>query len=118
MIRRLAVFLGVSALVACGDKVVGATPTTTTPVDCNLSGVTVTPAQVTLKVGDTVRLKASGGTCGQPPLTFFWKTSSTLASIESASGLLTALKPGAVTAIATAVQNPAIQGAAAVTITP
>lgn len=117
MLGRFVVLIGGSMIVACGD-VAGLGPATAVPVDCTLNAVTVTPASVTIRVGDTVRFKASGGTCGQPPFTFFWKTSNTLASIDSASGFLTALKPGAVTAIATAVQNPAVPGAAAVTINP
>jgi len=110
-----------SALVACGDAVVGATPTTTTAVACSLVGPAVTPASVNIKVGDTLRFKATlggGGACG-PVLSFFWRSSNpTLATIDSASGLLTALKAGSVTAIAKAIGDTVVQGAAAVSITP
>src|SRR5579885_1837244 len=103
------------ALVACGDAVVGATQTTTTLVSC-VGGPIVTPSNVTLAIGDPVRFHASGGlSCGGPVATFFWTVSNpTIASIDSSSGLLTALKPGGVTAIATANQDHNVKGAAAV----
>lgn len=126
MLRRLAGLLGAAAIVACGDSVVTATSTTTTAVACTLNMIVVAPSSVTLRVGDAARFTASGnaGGCGSPataptPIIFFWRSSDTsLATIDSASGLLTALKPGSVTAIAIAVRDPAVKGAAAVVINP
>ncbi len=71
----------------------------------------ITPAQVTLAAGTTQQFNATGGTA---PYT--WSVSdATVAAIDAATGLLTALAPG--TTVVTATDANGVAGTAAVTVT-
>lgn len=115
MLKFAAALFGVAAL-ACGDPV-RLPPMPTVPLSGCLTVVVVSPSNVTLSVGDTIRLHASA--CESPSAPWFWKMSDTaVASIDSASGLLSARKPGSASAIAIWSANVNVKGAAAVQVIP
>lgn len=112
-----------TALTSCGDRVDDLRLTESPPgPDCSLDGMRVTPASASLRVGDTVRLTAQIPHCGTHDVAgaVAWRLSDTtvasVATIDTTTALVTARAPGASTAIAEAVANTALKGAAAITV--
>lgn len=105
--------LSVAGLTACGDKVNVTQP----PPDSAVTQVTVSPAAQTLGVGDKFTFVAT--VVAGPQQTnrnVTWSSSNpAVASVDNA-GVVTAIKGGVTSIIAASVANPAIKGAAAVTV--
>lgn len=91
-------------------------------ISCVLSGPTVTPATVTLVPGDTVRLHYAGirGSCTanpKPDTIASWSSSDTLVAVVGpASGTVRAIGRGVATIVATSTADPAVKGAAVVSV--
>ena len=103
----------VSGLTACGDKV----NVQTNPSDSVVTGVTVSPPAVTMKIGDKVTLAAS--VAAGAKITdhgVAWSTSSATVATVDANGVVTAVGGGTATIIAKANANPQIQGASVITV--
>jgi len=107
-------------MTACSDQAPKAAIRADTPVvDCSLGGARVSPASATLHIGDTLRLSYSFG-CSTTSISTAHRWSSsrdTIATVDSA-GLVRGVSGGTVTIIATAVADPNVKGAAAITISP
>jgi uncharacterized protein YjdB len=89
--------------VACSSVEPPKADTTTPPISCVLRGLTVSPATVTVHIGDTLRVAASYNDCPGPQRThsFRWSSSNaTIASVDSIGGLITARGEGVATIIA------------------
>lgn len=111
--------LAVAGLTACGDKVstTNVTITTTPPPIGTVHSVTVSPATVTVGVGATAQLAASvDADASITDRTVKWSSSDNTVATVSTSGLVTGVKAGSVTIIASANAAPTVQGAAAVTV--
>ncbi|MGH7617891.1 MAG: Ig-like domain-containing protein [Gemmatimonadaceae bacterium] len=80
----------------------------------------MSPASATMHPGDTLRLKVTGSVdCSSSITSWRWRSSdTTVASIDSLSGLVHATRPGTATAIAAAVQIPSVMGASAINVNP
>ncbi len=85
-------------------------------------GPAVSPATVTLNVGDTVRFSATmPPTCapGANPVLFRWSSAdASRMTVDSLTGLGTALDAGTVAIIATLTSDSTVRGASTVTIHP
>lgn len=83
-----------------------------------VGGPTVNPSTATLHLGDTLRLRASLG-CLPPTATGVrWTSSNDSIAVVDSAGLVRAMSRGAVTIILSAVVDPNIKGAAAITVVP
>lgn len=97
----------VAACIACGS-----TGAEATQVVCTLSGPTVTPAQVQMAPGDTLRARAAGSSCYGAILPARWASLNTLiVTVDSLSGLVTAKQTGAAVVTATNIGDPRIGAA-------
>jgi hypothetical protein len=107
------------AATACGaDRPVGTTPPVDSLVGC-IGLIAVNPATATLHAGDTLRLKITGGSNCNSISQWRWRTSDTLvATIDSIEGVVRAKSRGVTTAIAEALLDRNIKGAAAITVVP
>ncbi len=102
-----------SGLTACGDKV----NVTQTPVDSTVHQVVVSPPSATMNVGDKVTFAASvSAGVGQTNLNVTWSSSNTAVATVDANGVTTAVGGGTASIIAASAANPAIKGAAVVTV--
>lgn len=81
------------SLSACGGSEGPTTPTTPTAT-CNVTGLSVAPAQGTLLVGDTLRLGAAVAQTGCSATAPAWQSSRPDVVQVSSAGMLTALAPG------------------------
>jgi uncharacterized protein YjdB len=91
------------------------------PFDCTTGSMRVTPPSATLHPGDSLKEAASFAACPYDGVvaTFRWRSSNTgVAIVDSMAGLVRAVDTGSVTIIATVTENPAVQGAAALTVIP
>ena len=107
--------LSVAGLTACGDKVNVTQP----PPDSAVTQVTVSPASQNLNVGDKFTFVAT--VVAGPQQTnrnVTWSSSNTAVATVDNAGVVTAVKGGVASIIAASVANPAVKGAAAVTVTP
>jgi len=105
--------MGVVALACTADQA-PQTSTQRDTVSACVHSVVVNPGYATLHVGDTLRLRADA--CSVT--TWQWASSrDTIAAVDSA-GLVRALRSGTVTIIASAVVDPNVKGAAAITVAP
>src|SRR5512146_2283416 len=105
--------LSVAGLTACGDKVNVTQPAP----DSAVTQVNVTPAAQTLNVGDKFTFVAT--VVAGPQQTnrnVTWTSSNTAVATVDNAGVVTAVKGGVASIIAASVANPAIKGAAAVTV--
>ncbi len=108
--------LGLAVLMGCdaGEPA----PTTV----CGAVGISVTPSSARLAPGDTLRLRSGPLTdycTKQGPFAGFWHSSNaTIASVDSASGLVTARSPGMATIIISAIPNANISAAMVVEVGP
>ena len=101
--RSLVAIVFAATLAAC-DSV---TPTVaSTAVSCDQLGVRVSPATVTMVVGDSAILSAAAPTCASLPVPFSvtWRSSNqAIASVDSLSGRVHALTLGQASIIASVV---------------
>ncbi|MCC6928843.1 MAG: Ig domain-containing protein [Gemmatimonadaceae bacterium] len=115
--RSLFAVGAVLGLAACGDDVSVTPPQE--PLPAIVTGVNVTPAQVTIAVGEKVILSASvtvsQGT-GAPATTVTWSTNSSTIATVSAAGEVTGVAAGTTTIVATSTADNTKRGAAAVTV--
>jgi hypothetical protein len=104
---------------ACGG---GAKATQTTHPDCTAEGPRVVPSMATLHPGDTLRATVTLPFCPwDPPVvaTFAWRSSdTTIATVDSVSGLVSARIVGRTTIIGSLTANRGVQGAMALTVAP
>lgn len=108
------------AAVACRGAAPDAQVLVTTPVDCTLHGVVVTPSPVTLHPGDTLRVRADSTICGIAGVVHFrWRSSdTTVGTVDSASGLIRARSKGVATIKAAMLQDSTVSGAAVLQVVP
>jgi len=102
-----------AGLTACGDKVnvVGVNNDTT------VTSVTVTPSSPTLNVGDKITLVATvTGGAGLTNRNVTWSSGNAAVATVDANGVVTAVGGGTTSIIAASAQNPAVKGAASVTV--
>jgi len=88
---------------------------------CDLNGLVVSPAVVTLHVGDTLRISAQLQFCGAKPTyaDFRWQSNDTsIARVDSLIGLIHARARGQVSIIASAVLDPTVKASALVSVIP
>ncbi len=93
----------------------------TSSVDCSLMLVTISPPSATLHSGDTLRPAAAFPTCpvGGPSGTARWRSSDTsVAIVDSVSGLVRAEHTGQASVIATETIDSLVKGAMALTVVP
>jgi len=108
--------LGVLAgLAACGDDVSVTEPPKPTPA---VTGISVTPGSATLIKGQTAQLSAVV-TANDPSVatTVTWASSNAAVATVSATGLVTAVAPGAATVTATSTANANFKAGAQITVT-
>ena len=107
-------FAAATALTACGDKVNVQGP----QLDSVVHSVTVSPASVpNMKIGDKVTLAASvDAGSGVSDRTVVWSTSNAAVATVDQGGVVTAVAGGTTSIIAKATANPAVQGAAVITV--
>lgn len=105
--------LTLAGLAACGDSGSDITPVNTGSV----YGVTVSPSPVNLAIGGTATLAASvNADASISDRTVKWTSGDATVATVDASGKVTGVKAGSTTIIASANANPAISGAASVTV--
>jgi uncharacterized protein YjdB len=115
---RLPLLVAVAAVGAAAACSANDSPTTSngTVVVC-VTTITVSPATITLHVGDTTRFVAKG--CATESTSWRWRVSNaSIATVDSITGFLRATKGGSASVIATAVSDPTVMGAAALTVVP
>jgi uncharacterized protein YjdB len=85
-----------------------------------VGGVQVTPPSASMHPGDNLRVIVRVGTCtGTSSTDVRWLSSdTTVALVDSLTGLVQARHAGTATIVATAVVDPQIQGALALQVTP
>jgi hypothetical protein len=117
MNRLFVCVCGLCGLLGCADKVLVGSGATIT---CDLPTPSVNPASVTLHVGDTLRATVHWTPCGTTTsAAVFWRsTNLTVARVDSLAGLITALAAGTTVVTATAVADPTVGGAMALTVLP
>jgi hypothetical protein len=101
---------------ACSDKSSAVDP----PVApaCITVGARVVPGSATIQSGDTLRARVIDPPCSAP-MQYTWSSSDTShAKVDSLSGLIQGRLPGLVTITASAVSDPAVKGAMALTVVP
>ncbi|MGB8217874.1 MAG: Ig-like domain-containing protein [Candidatus Methanoperedens sp.] len=111
---------GGGTLTAVGQifKQTGSLPTTAAPV---LTTITVSPARASNLVGETQTFTAAGldqngGSISINPATFWTSSNTTVGTIDSATGVFTALEPGITTIIATNGTDGTVFGMASATV--
>ncbi len=114
---RSTLVLGVFAfagLTACGDKITNSGPA----VDSVVHSVTVSPSSVpSMKIGDKVTLAASvDAGAGVTDRTVQWSSSNVAVVTVDQQGVVTAVAGGTASVIAKATANPAVSGAAVITV--
>jgi hypothetical protein len=109
--------LTVAGLTACGDKIT-VPPATSAPLDNVVREVVVSPSTVSnLQVGASVTLAASvNAGAGVTVRTVTWSSSDATVATVDATGKVTGVKVGSATIIAAATADPAVRGAAVVTV--
>lgn len=109
--------LVIAGLTACGDKVTVAPGggSSTTPV---VHSVTVAPPNVTLAIGETVKLVATVDADASLARTVTWASGDATKATVDNTGLVTAKGAGTVAITATSTADPTVAGAATIVITP
>ena len=114
--------LFVAALVAVGAcSATSGAITAPDSVSCITIGPTVRPSSATLHPGDTLRVSASLPSCGlgAPTATFRWASSdSSVALVDSLSGLIRARSLGTATVIAAWAADRSVKGAMLLVVAP
>lgn len=112
----LAPFFGV----AC-DSASAPGKTASIGIDCGFHELTVSPAVVTMTVGDSAQLAATkcGPSTGPASAPVFWRSSNAaVATVDSARGKVRAVAPGVMTVIALEVADTAVKAAAVIQVNP
>lgn len=112
------------AAVLCGacDTSSGVTTALVSKCDFAAHGITVSPASVTITVGDSALLSASppGGPCVPSlpvPFAVFWRSNNpAIVTVDSSTGRTRGVTGGATTVVAIIVGDTVIKGAAAVQV--
>ena len=113
--RSLIAFGGLVALAACGDDV-SVTPPTPPPAP-TVTGVTVSPAQATIKVGEKIILSANVAVNGSGVNTAVtWSSANAAIASVSATGEVTGVAAGQTTIRAASAANTGVAGSAAITV--
>ncbi|MGH7560166.1 MAG: Ig-like domain-containing protein, partial [Gemmatimonadales bacterium] len=102
--------LVVAGVAACGDDV------TIAPPPAGVNSVTVAPDGVTIAVGATLQMLAAVNADSGVATTVTWSSSDNAKATVSATGLVTAVAPGAVAIRACSTVNAGVCGAATVNI--
>jgi hypothetical protein len=89
---------------------------TVRPPPPGVTGVTVTPAQTTVEVGQTTRIAAQIARIGSPDTSLVWVSSDTRVATVDANGVVTAVGPGEAVIGVRSVQNPNVQASTRVTV--
>ncbi len=110
--------LVIAGLTACGDKVTVPNQTQSSTSAPQVHSVTVTPASVSLSVGQTVQLVASVDADATLARTVTWATTAASLATVSSGGLVTAVASGTVAITATSTADPTVVGAATIIIAP
>jgi uncharacterized protein YjdB len=117
---KLAVLLSLVAVVILGCDDAGTTRIASQGASCDLLGVVVSPASVTIFVGDSTQLTAKAPTCGLPPgssSAVRWRSSNAAAAtVDSLSGIVRGVSAGQLTIIGTLVSDTLVKGAAVVAV--
>lgn len=121
VVRLPALVIAVALTQSCRSH--GDFPTSVHASDCVVAVLTVSPADATVHIGDTLRVSVSTQSCpGQvePTLApFSWSSSdSSVATVSASSGLVLAIQDGTVTITATSAEEPLVKGAMALRIAP
>lgn len=112
--RSLIAIGALAGLAACGDDVSITQPVPPAPA---VTGLTVTPAVVTLSVGQTAQLAATvTANDASVARTVNWTTSAAAVATVSATGLVTAVGSGVTTITATATADANFRAATQVTV--
>jgi hypothetical protein len=118
MLRTAGLTLAVSAcclagVAACSDRVDGPAP-----VDDRVAGVMITPPSANLNVGERLTLVATViAGAGQENRSVVWSTSNApVATVNAVTGEVTAIAGGTTSIIAASVADPAVKGAASITV--
>jgi uncharacterized protein YjdB len=120
---RIRCFLSLAA-VLCGACDTGSSATTALVSKCDFDahGITVSPPNVTMAVGDSALLSASppAGPCVPSlpvPFAVFWRSSNpAVVTIDSSTGRTRGVSAGATTILAIIVGDTAVKGTAAVQV--
>ena len=121
LIGSMLVVVSAAAMVGCVKQ---ATTEVGTNANCTdvLRTPTVSPTTITVSIGDTVRFHAlmpATCTAGADSVHFRWSSSSpSRMSVDSLTGLATAIDKGTVAIVATYMPDRTVSGAATVTIGP
>jgi hypothetical protein len=108
--------LALGGLAGCGDDVSVVQPPP--PVD-GVTGITISPTNVTLEVGETGVFTASVQTTGSAAKTATFSSSNTsVATIDATSGTVTAVAPGNTTITATATADANQKSSTQLTVVP
>ena len=102
-------------LAACGDNVTVAPPPP--PPTAGVTSVTVTPANASVGIGQTIQLAASVVADSGVSTGLDWTTSNALIATVSSTGLVTGAGLGTTTVIATSQANHARSAAVSITVT-
>lgn len=103
-------------LAACGDNAVVAPPPPPPP-SAGVTSVTLTPANASVGIGQSIQIAASVVADSGVATTLNWTTSNALIATVSATGLVTGVGLGTTTIIATSTANPARSAAVGITVT-
>jgi hypothetical protein len=101
--------LALAALTACGDK-------GSTNVNNQVQSVVVSPQSANIGVGDHFTFVANVTATGNAARTVTWSTGDATIATVDANGVVTGVKGGTTSIIATSTANTAVQGAASVTV--
>jgi hypothetical protein len=116
MVGRLVLL---SAVAVAGCDTASATSAGIGSIGCE-STMRVSPATITLSIGDSVKVTASPSQCSSLPVPFsvFWRSSNgAVVSVDSLGGIVRALGTGQATVIASVVNDTIVKGAAVVVVT-
>lgn len=112
-------FCVIAISASCGEKIT-VPPSIVVPtpvVSTNVLSVTVIPGAVTLQVGERVTMAGSViAEAGVTDRSVTWTSSNTGVAAVDANGIVTAVAPGTTTIVARSRANPAVSGAASVTV--
>lgn len=115
--RSLFAVGAVLGLAACGDDVSVTPPPD--PLPAGIASVTVSPAAISIAIGETVALTASVATTqgtGTPATTVTWSSATPTIATVNATGVVTGVAAGTTTIRATSTADAGKVGAAAVTV--
>jgi len=115
MIRRVLPLVIVAFVLGCDST---AFTFASAGADCTLGGVAVSPASLSMVVGDTTTVTASLAACQTSTAAFSWRSSNpAIARVDSVQGLVRAVGAGQASVIASVVGDTTLKGTVAVVVT-